>query len=413
MKRLTYIINFPITFLAFFISCGIEPNFSFNKKDSDAKASTNGMEDDMLSVASTDRIEYTQARTKAVPVTVLGRTHLVRMRNNSVMDGENSIFVKHGESLHIEPSVRIISRRGPNQELVGDYDKRGECIYRWYRVKKYNGENIEELNAYIREKTFVFDNPESEPEQRHNLAVLPDKRTRQSHIAIRFELYLNTDRKIDSGGGHLIMADKSQEYEGKKFYYAYEMGEKRDMGEPEGEKTKMDIEGSQPELQKGSKSGMYTGISVIDARNGKRLATTFKTLEQKNESKKDAQSRMQNKTVYVSKKTGVGYIRPREDRIETKRFNKKKWIEFLITREEYDYLMSMWEVRKENGFYCFIREARTTIGYQYATRCLSSLEDIALRREQYGLKAGRAEDILEHFKFLNNITDKHEGQEDV
>lgn len=95
-------------------------------------------------------------------VMVTGITHLVEMKGKSLFMGEEAEELKQGDSITIETTERVKSRRGPNQEFFRKEDKeRGTHIYRWYKVKKI-GEAEEGRKIYIREDTFIAGIPKKE-----------------------------------------------------------------------------------------------------------------------------------------------------------------------------------------------------------------------------------------------------------
>ena len=77
-----------------------------------------------------------------MPALVKGRTHLVKKRGNSLMRGEMQGLVHNNDLLDVNSKVRLRSRRGPSQERVGDYDVRGEHIYRWFLVNELKSGDV-------------------------------------------------------------------------------------------------------------------------------------------------------------------------------------------------------------------------------------------------------------------------------
>jgi hypothetical protein len=74
-----------------------------------------------------------------------------------------------------------------------------------------------------------------------------------------------------------------------------------------------------------------------------------------------------------------------------------------ITDEELAYLRKMAALRIAAGTYSFLKELM--VKDPLATRCLSSLEDLAVQRKQK-LGVGRAHDLLKKFTDLNNLAFK-------
>ncbi len=349
------------------------------------------------------------------PAEVKGTTHPVKKKGLSIMKGEKGKLLAHGTPLDVNPGVRLRSRRGPNQEMVGDYDTRGEHIYRWYLINDMLGGEW-----YIREGTFEFSSSEDAPEVSE--LSHPDKRTkRQSHYAVRFEVWYNEHffdaghehEKVDQSG-HMVMKDMSTSHPKGKPYYAYEQ-----RGAKEVDTAK-----------KTGSMGMTSDSRVTeDDAEGIRVEgfpfkAKYSGLGTENESQTDIEKRLRGQKRVLDSKRWVKY-KPTEHRAEdaVTRFTKRKWIEILVTKKEFDYLKDKFEERKKGGFYSFLREARTGLGYDLATRCLSVLEDIALKRKEKeakkaegpqahrDLQTGHAREVLDHFAQINKVTVKHKGEE--
>ena len=86
----------------------------------------------------------------AMDVQVSGLTHLVASKGGSLYNGEEGEEVADGERLEIDTDDRILSRRGPNQEVHGEADRLGEQIYTWVRVLAVKGRRMPST-VYIRE----------------------------------------------------------------------------------------------------------------------------------------------------------------------------------------------------------------------------------------------------------------------
>ena len=92
---------------------------------------------------------------------IVGSTHLVRMVEGSIMDGEEGPFLEHGTKLTIIPNTKILSRRGPNQEEFSELDRdRGTPIYTWYQVQAPN----QFKGFYVRADTLSETAPQFEAE---------------------------------------------------------------------------------------------------------------------------------------------------------------------------------------------------------------------------------------------------------
>ncbi|WP_299462407.1 aldo/keto reductase [uncultured Microscilla sp.] len=85
---------------------------------------------------------------------VTGLTHLVKMVDKTIFDGNQLNKVKRGDYVVIETDNAYDSRRGPNQETYREVDEDGPQHYVWYQVVKLNGIEMGP-DVYIREDTFV------------------------------------------------------------------------------------------------------------------------------------------------------------------------------------------------------------------------------------------------------------------
>lgn len=345
------------------------------------------------------------------PAAVHGLTHLVEKKGNSIYNGDEKDEVTALDTLDVNPDVRIRSRRGPNQEMVGDYDRRGEHIYRWFRVdEKPAGVNISEKNWYIREDTFDFTDKKDLPKLK-DLSSLPDKRTRQSHVAVRFEAWFNSnyftnnipDRQNLDLSGHMVMKDYWMASQKQKPYIAYEMQSKKHPREIVGGTRDKNLMNTDSLVENHDKDGIKVeGMPK----------STYWGLGTMNESEEEITSRLKAQERF---KPADKWIKEGEKGTGVKRFDKKKWVEILVSMDEYRVLTNMFQQRgfENQGFYCFVREARTTLNYELATRCLSVIEDIALQRGLDNLETGHAKEVINHFAELENVTEKHQGEEDV
>lgn len=81
---------------------------------------------------------------------VSGLTHLVASVGGSLYNGEEGPEVAHGTPLQIDTDDRILSRRGPNQEVHGEADRLGKQVYTWVRVLAI-GDRMVLRPEYIRE----------------------------------------------------------------------------------------------------------------------------------------------------------------------------------------------------------------------------------------------------------------------
>lgn len=89
-------------------------------------------------------------------VTITGITHLVRPRDGSLFEGEETREVSQGMRVELDTDQSIWSRRGPNQEVPENRsdDRQGSQIYEWYPVLSIDGEPAPP-NSYLRDETFV------------------------------------------------------------------------------------------------------------------------------------------------------------------------------------------------------------------------------------------------------------------
>ncbi|HEX3573273.1 MAG TPA: DUF4157 domain-containing protein [Rhodopila sp.] len=90
---------------------------------------------------------------------VTGLTHLVIPVGGSLYNGVEGPEVTDGMRLVIETNDRILSRRGPNQEVFGEADRLGNQIYTWVRVIAV-GEHEATTPFYIREDAITQQLPQ-------------------------------------------------------------------------------------------------------------------------------------------------------------------------------------------------------------------------------------------------------------
>ena len=87
-------------------------------------------------------------------VKVIGRSHLVQLENQSLIKGKTELEIGEQDSLTIDESKVVISRRGPNQEVFDQIDSRKPSMYNWYPVVTINDKLVSE-DWYVREDAFV------------------------------------------------------------------------------------------------------------------------------------------------------------------------------------------------------------------------------------------------------------------
>lgn len=97
---------------------------------------------------------------KPLNVQVIGISHLVQAKSDSLMQSNKEIQVATPDSLVIDTSHALLSRRGPNQEVFDQVDLKGEPTHLWYPVLELNEESLQGLDFYIREDAFLTDNLE-------------------------------------------------------------------------------------------------------------------------------------------------------------------------------------------------------------------------------------------------------------
>ncbi|WP_080432460.1 nucleotidyltransferase domain-containing protein [Burkholderia ubonensis] len=108
------------------------------------------IEDSDTTLASSD------PKARPLSVKVTGLTHLVQSAEDdkSLQYGSYEIEVEQGDLLEIDTAKAIYSRRGPNQEIYDQIDKRNEPEYLWFKILKLNGNPVDDRSLYIRENTF-------------------------------------------------------------------------------------------------------------------------------------------------------------------------------------------------------------------------------------------------------------------
>ena len=87
-------------------------------------------------------------------VIVTGLSHLVEMNKKSLHASDTEKEIIHGQTLVIETSSKVRSRRGPNQETYKEEDAEGDHIYNWFKVISLEGKPVKG-NFYVREDVFV------------------------------------------------------------------------------------------------------------------------------------------------------------------------------------------------------------------------------------------------------------------
>lgn len=85
---------------------------------------------------------------------VTGLTHPVRIRNGSIYEGEEAGQLIEGQQLVIDTHDRILSRRGPNQEVYGAADFHGGQSYAWVRVLRIGEQPVRD-EIYVREDSLT------------------------------------------------------------------------------------------------------------------------------------------------------------------------------------------------------------------------------------------------------------------
>jgi hypothetical protein len=86
-------------------------------------------------------------------VTVTGITHLVEAQSGSIMQGREDGEVSEGQVVQIETEDKLRSRRGPNQELYGQFDPSEAHLFRWFKALRVDRKSVGP-NLYLRDETF-------------------------------------------------------------------------------------------------------------------------------------------------------------------------------------------------------------------------------------------------------------------
>ena len=108
------------------------------------------------------------------------------------------------------------------------------------------------------------------------------------------------------------------------------------------------------------------------------------------------------KGLVVTQKSVEANVQFQKDKMKgaIRRFTHVMIVEVDVTDAEFAYLRKMGALRIAAGSYSFLKELQ--VKDPLATRCLSSLEDLARMRSQK-LGVGKAEDLLETFATLNDL----------
>jgi hypothetical protein len=296
-----------------------------------------------------------------VKVTVGGITHLVAIRGRSIFRGAEGPEVSEGMQLEIETQGAVRSRRGPNQELFSEYDAGSTRNYRWFRVLQISGEDVTGRNLYVREDTV-------QPGER---TVLPPRQPTRRHRErgdklVRFEVWYNTDRNIDATG-HLVM-------------YDFERRTHFEIAQARSSKGAL-LFSKTPRVD--DQNWMIEPVNYTDVRDN--LTKSCKPY--------------QIKVTESAREKTEGRLRKQvKQGTETIRFNRRAYVDVEVTQREYEKVKRMLITRMALAEYYFAWEARAESGANnpLASRCLSTLEDIAILRG-YNLQQGHARDVLASF----------------
>lgn len=126
--------------------------------------------DDVLARAVAFRAGAADRLLQRMPVNVSvswGITHVVEEFEESIFEGQEIGELGElsaGDALVIDDADSILSRRGPNQEVVENRlrDATGPQQYRWYRVLRLRGLDVSGRHLYIRDGTLAAE-PASTP----------------------------------------------------------------------------------------------------------------------------------------------------------------------------------------------------------------------------------------------------------
>lgn len=326
------------------------------------------------------RLEAGSIQCKPARVRVGGITHLVAMnpQSGSLYSGAEGPEITDGDQLVVETDVRVRSRRGPNHETFSAYDQVSRHMYRWYLVDRLNGRRIRDSQYYIREDTFEFDSEGDRPMVSVDLSG-ENRRTRGSHKLIRLEAWYNTDRTVDQTG-HLIMFDyERQTY--REYAISPDPGPAYQMYAPWNEERRAHI------INFGAEAATYT-----DVRDNQSKVSNPKELRASERPAKQQLKYMRNQT-------------RKKNQVAMPRFNAVLTCDVLVTQEEYQTMLNLFALRIAVGHYNFVYEALVTSN-PFATRCLSTLEDLA-RLRRLTTQQGYADDILRDFITKATIDASH------
>lgn len=114
---------------------------------------------------------------KPARVAVPGTTHVVKVINESIFEGQEVPppfgQVQNNEELFIDNEDIFTSRRGPNQEVENNRNADALRLpdQDWYKVLKLKGEKVGDRDYYLREETFI---PVEGPSVDENLDSVED-----------------------------------------------------------------------------------------------------------------------------------------------------------------------------------------------------------------------------------------------
>jgi hypothetical protein len=311
---------------------------------------------------------------KEVATEVKGLTHLVKKKGNTILGSTEEHEVEEPEQVIVETNDRIRSRRGPNQEEFAGYDKVSPRMYRWYGIREAPGLG-KAPNWYIREDAFDL-KEDDQPRVSKNLEAVRGRRTRQSHHLMRFEVWCNSDTKLDPTGHMMVYEVRSGVY---REYAQQRTG--AEITDPPKEKT------DDLELTKRLDESFVKRLK--DYKGPKPKPYVLDALELNPE---EALDRRKKET------------RGKETKVP--RYNRVLWADVMIT-VEHSIIFGEKSQSRRRGFYYFLKEVQADV--EGATRCLSWLEDVA-EIQGISLITGHAADVLNNYIQQAGIQEYHTGE---
>ncbi|HXW81275.1 MAG TPA: hypothetical protein VEJ84_17365, partial [Acidimicrobiales bacterium] len=133
---------------------------------------------------------------------ITGVTHLVRMKDLSLFEGEEVAEAGEGDEIQIDADVTHMSRRGPNQEVFREHDRVGDVSYRWFKVLTLKRQAVGN-GIFVREDALASvptgEEPAAESVGSSSQATAPKKPNRVRGQNVSIGVPFTIDELLDKG----------------------------------------------------------------------------------------------------------------------------------------------------------------------------------------------------------------------